>query len=156
MADSDSACPSCGATGVGGVEGCQAIFDRLSARLSTGIGPPYITRRLAVDCYCLQHPDRYCVSAKSLAAHLTGLGWAIEFGGGEPGLRALQAWLNGRVSLVKPPLPSGFGHLTVTSVGEDPGSETDSIERWAHSIWAAYSDLHPTARQWIRQVTGRP
>jgi Family of unknown function (DUF5946) len=29
--------------------------------------------RLAVDAYCLQHPLRYCESAKSLAAHLCGL-----------------------------------------------------------------------------------
>jgi Family of unknown function (DUF5946) len=154
MSSTKDPCPSCGAPGVGGVDGCQALFDRLSARLSTGLGPPYTVRRLAVDAYCLQHPDRYCVSAKSLAAHLTGLGWAMEFSGGESGLKALQAWLNGPVQPDKPPLPASFGRLTVVDV-EEGDSEVASIDRWARSTWEAYADLYEIARRWIRQGTGR-
>ena len=154
MSPDQEACPSCGAPEIGGVAGCQAAFDRLSARLSTGLGPPYVVRRLAVDSYCLQHPDRYCVSAKSLAAHLTGLGWALEFGGGESGLKSLQAWLNGPVKLSKPSLPSSFGPLTVLDV-ESGDLLAASIDRWARSIWDAYAEIHAMAREWIRQVTGR-
>ena len=127
------------------------MYDRLSMSMTTGIGPPYTVRRLAVDAYCLQHPDRYCVSAKSLAAHLTGLCWAVEFGGGESGLKSLQAWLNGRVDLIKPPLPASFGRLTIAEV--EP--TIPSIDRWAHSVWDAYSGLRETARAWVRQVAGQ-
>src|SRR4051812_15355276 len=37
--------------------------------------------RLFVDAYCLQHPDEYCASFKSLAAHLAHLCWSVEHGG---------------------------------------------------------------------------
>jgi len=118
------------------------------------VGIPYTVRRLAVDCYCLQHPDRYCVSAKSLAAHLTGACWALEFGGGEPGLKALQSWLNGRVPLAKPALPSSFGALTVADVAA-ADSLAEGVEAWARSTWEAYAGLHPTTRGWVKAATGR-
>lgn len=138
----------------GGSEGCQALFDQLSARMLEGIDVRYSVRRLAVDCYCLQHPDRYCVSAKSLAAHLTGACWALEFGGGEQGLKALQSWLNGRVPLAKPALPSFFGEVTIADLAVADSLDR-GVEAWARSTWAAYSELHPIARTWVRAATGR-
>ena len=118
------------------------------------MGIPYTVRRLAVDCYCLQHPDRYCVSAKSLAAHLTGLAWALEFGGGGEGLAGLQRWLSGKVPLVKPELPERFGGVTVADAAEaeDPPAAVDA---WARSTWAAYAELHPIARRWVETATAR-
>jgi hypothetical protein len=138
----------------GGVTGCQELFDQLSARTLEGLDVPYPVRRLAVDCYCLQHPDRYCVSAKSLAAHLTGACWALEFGGGEQGLKALQSWLNGRVPLTKPGLPSSFGDVTVADVTRAAGV-AKGVEAWARSTWESYSELHAIARDWVRAATGR-
>jgi len=138
----------------GGTEGCQALFDQLSARMQEGIDVHYLVRRLAVDCYCLQHPDRYCVSAKSLAAHLTGACWALEFGGGEKGLKALQSWLNGRVPLAKPALPSSFGAVTVADVAGADALDR-AVDGWARSTWEAYSELHASARSWVRAATGR-
>ena len=117
-------------------------------------GLRYEVRRLAVDCYCLQHPDRYCVSAKSLAAHLTGACWALEFGGGEQGLKALQSWLNGRVPLAKPALPSSFGEVTVAEVNASR-ELVQAVDAWARSAWGAYSELHDLARGWVRAATGR-
>ena len=117
-------------------------------------GLRYEVRRLAVDCYCLQHPDRYCVSAKSLAAHLTGACWALEFGGGERGLKALQSWLNGRVPLAKPALPSSFGEVTVAEVNASR-ELVQAVDAWARSAWGAYSELHDLARGWVRAATGR-
>jgi hypothetical protein len=148
-------CPGCGAQVEGGAEGCQAMWDRLSIRLATGGEVPYAVRRLGVDCYCLQHPDRYCVSAKSLAAHLTGLCWALEFGGGGNGLKALQTWLNGQVPLTKPPIPSSRGRITVSNLLDEPGSLAPAVERWARSIWNAYADLHTTATRWVEEATKR-
>jgi len=111
----------------------------------------YAPTRLTIDVYCLQHPDRYCVSAKSLAAHLTGLCWALEHGISEGGLRELQRRLDGRRHLVKPPLPADRGTLTVGDIAgvAGPDEYMKALDAWARSTWAAYADLQETARGWI-------
>ncbi len=91
------------------------------------------------------------MSAKSLMAHLSGLCWALEHGGGEPGLRELQRRLNGRVELVKPAVPAGRGGLSVADIAGVTGHDEylKALDRWARSTWAAYADLHKTVRAWI-------
>lgn len=70
------------------------MFEEFGAR--SFADPPYWrVHRMMVDAYCLQHPERYCVSAKSLAAHLTGLCCAFEHGGHPSVNAAVQRWLNG-------------------------------------------------------------
>ena len=153
----EEACEGCGFTVEGGTAGCQRTFDEFRAREMSELAPSYTATRLTVDVYCLQHPDRYCVSAKSLAAHLTGVGWAVERGGGEWGLRALQRWLDSRPQLTKPRLPAHRGKLTIADVAGAP--DTDGYlaaqERWARSTWAAYAGLHETARGWIDSALSR-
>jgi len=66
----------------------------LSVRASTD---PFYARlhRLAVDAYALQHPDEYCRSAKSLAAHLTGACAAIDREADVERINdAVQRWLS--------------------------------------------------------------
>ena len=111
----------------------------------------YAWSRLSVDVYCLQHPDRYCVSAKSLAAHLTGLAWWIEHGPDERGLRALQRALDGTPQLEKPPIPPERGALTIADVATaaDGNNYTQAVTAWATSTWTAYAPLHHTARAWV-------
>jgi Family of unknown function (DUF5946) len=89
------------------------------------------------------------VSAKSLAAHLTGLAWALEHGGSDTGLRALQRWLNGRVDITKPPMPQARGEMTIGDVHIVAGRDAylAEVDRWARSTWAAYSSLHAIAEQ---------
>jgi hypothetical protein len=115
------------------------------------LAPSYAPTRLTIDIYSLQHPERYCVSAKSLAAHLTGLCWALEHGIGEGGLRELQRRLEVRRDLVKPPIPTGHGNLTVGDIAgvAGPDEYAKALDRWARSTWAAYGDLQETARAWI-------
>jgi len=117
------------------------------AELATSYAPT----RLSIDVYCLQHPERYCVSAKSLAAHLTGLCWALDHGISEGGLRELRRRLDGRHDLLKPPITAGRGALTVADIASvtGPAEYTKALDRWARSTWAAYADLHQTARAWI-------
>jgi hypothetical protein len=148
------ACEGCGLLIEGGTGGCQALFDEFRVREAAELAAGYAATRLTIDVYCLQHPDRYCVSAKSLAAHLTGVAWALERGGDESGLRALQRWLNGRVELVKPPVPAFRGELTIADVAgvKDRTAYVAAVERWAASTWAAYSSLHEVARSWIDQA----
>jgi Family of unknown function (DUF5946) len=126
------------------------MFDDFRAREIGRLAPSYASTRLTIDVYSLQHPDRYCASAKSLAAHLTGLAWAMEQGG-EEGLRILQQWLNGRVDLVKPPIPALRGALTVADIAgaTDTNAYSLALERWARSTWLAYAGLHATAHDWI-------
>jgi Family of unknown function (DUF5946) len=144
-------CEGCGLRIAGGTTSCQAMFDEFRAREMSELAPSYASTRLTVDVYCLQHPDRYCVSAKSLAAHLTGVGWAVERGGGEWGLRRLQRWLDSSPALKKPALPASRGELTIADLSgaADTGAYIAALDRWARTTWAAYSELHEIARRWI-------
>ena len=138
----------------GGEAGCQEIFDGLLARDFSNVAY-FAVHRMLVDTYALQHPDRYCASAKSLAAHLTGLCWLVEHSGSRAvGSEALRRWLNGGPQLEKPEVPSIRGWLTIGDLpqGEDPGAHAQAVDRWARSAWEAYSALHPLARQWIQQA----
>jgi len=148
-------CAGCGLLAAGGVEGCQRLFDDESARAYRD--PRFAARRrMIVDTYCLQHPDRYCVSAISLAAHLTGLGIAIERREQEDRLNAaVQRWLSGRPRLDKPALPTGRGSMTIADLrGATDVADHDRVAaHWAEEVWAAYQGLHRIARDWVRVAT---
>ena len=115
--------------------------------------------RLMVDTYALQHPERYCASAKSLAAHLSGLCSILERGGSRArGSDALRRWLDGgRADLEKPELPARRGELTIADVrgAEGPVAYDEAVERWARSTWEAYAPLHGLARSWVEAATAR-
>jgi hypothetical protein len=147
-------CEGCGLLVEGGTAGCQAMFDEFRARELAELAASYASTRLMVDVYCLQHPERYCLSAKSLAAHLTGAAWALERGGAEWGLRRLQRWLDSRPKLDKPALPSHRGALTIADVARaaDTDAYIASLDTWARSTWVAYSELHDVARRWIDEA----
>jgi uncharacterized protein DUF5946 len=151
------ACEGCGLQIAGGTQGCQALFDQFRLRESTELATTYGSTRLTIDVYCLQHPDRYCVSAKSLAAHLTGVGWALERGASEWGLGALRRWLDGPLPLVKPAIPERRGALTVADLAGvvDASEYLAALDAWARSTWAAYSELHDVARRWIDEAIAR-
>ena len=99
----------------------------------------------------LQHPERYCVSAKSLAARPVGLRLALERGGHPSDLTAVQRWLNGPPAIEKPALPSSRGGLTIGDVhgATDADAHAAAVERWARSTWKAYAAVRPLARRWI-------
>jgi hypothetical protein len=150
-----TACSGCGLLVSGGTDGCQELFDDESVReygdiLFAG------RRRLVVDTYCMQHAERYCASAISLAAHLTGLCIALEHRPREQVLNdAVQRWLNRRPQLDKPAiLPAARGTLTIADVLAATGVNDHRavVERWARGTWTAYADLQPIARAWVRQV----
>jgi hypothetical protein len=108
--------------------------------------------RLFVDTYCLQHPDRYCASFKSLAAHLSHLCWSLEHGGSRAiPSEALRRWVERHPGLTKPALPDFRGTLTISHVARAPDVAAHSlaVDEWARSTWDAYSALHSTARHWV-------
>jgi len=149
-------CSGCGWAATEGSDGCQALFDELLARDFSNViyGRSH---RLMVDTYSLQHPDRYCVSAKSLAAHLGGLCCAIEHGARPEAYHSLQRWLNGRSPIEKPELPSSRGAVTIADVqaASDAAGYAQAVERWARSTWEAYAILHPLARRYMDEALAR-
>lgn len=149
------ACSGCGLEVQGGTEACQALFDGMTLRVMSDFRYARV-HRLAVDAYTLQHPDRYCRSAKSLAAHLTGMCCGLEHSGSETIYAALQRWLNGRSPIDKPPIPAFRGAMTVADVlaAEEPLAHARAVEEWSRSTWDAYAPLHALARRWIAEALG--
>jgi hypothetical protein len=108
-----------------------------------------------VDTYALQHPDRYCVSPKSFAAHLTGLCWTLERSGDRAvGSEALRRWLNGTSRIEKPDLPVFRGNVRIADVTgvEEPVAYGKAVDGWARATWEAYAELHVVARRWIQDA----
>jgi len=147
-------CDGCGLAVEGGADRCQAMFDDASVR-EYGDVRFAGRRRLVVDTYALQHPDRYCKSATSLAAHLTGACIAIEYRTREVELNdAVQRWLGRRPELDRPDVPASRGPLTIADVlaATSVNDHRAVVERWARGTWAAYAKLHLIARTWVQQV----
>lgn len=161
----ETICSGCGLAVSGGTPACRAIFDAYIAGEWTN-PISYRYHRMFVDTYCLQHPDQFCASAKSFAAHLTGLCAAFEHKSHPSVLNAVNRWLSGNPSLTKPELPAFRGALTIAVVQaqvqaeaqaaapqpeQNPFPIAQAIDRWARSTWEAYSTLHPQAHLWIGQ-----
>ena len=155
--DSVEACSGCGVMVTGGASGCQAIMDEILARHFSEV-TYFGVHRLFVDAYSVQHPERYCVSFKSLAAHLAHLCWSLEYGGSAaiPSER-IRRWVEQHPHEDKPSLPAFRGTLTVADVAAatDPASHRRAVEAWARSAWDAYVVLQPLARQWVDRALGR-
>jgi hypothetical protein len=150
MTSSAERCPACGAAVAGGRDGCQAIFDELTARAYAD--PAYASvRDLAFDTYCMQHLETYCHSAKSYAAHLTRFCCGLEYARNPRVYEAIQQWLNGAVKISKPPVLSDLGSMTVMDVRSAPTAEEHSrlVRAWAANVWDAYRTQHDLARTWI-------
>jgi hypothetical protein len=140
-------CPECGAP-VGGRDACQKLFDDLGLRAFQDSRYAAM-RRLAVDCYACQH-DRYILSGRSLAAHLTGLGVAIEHDGAEQVNERVQSWLSRTRHVEKPRVPHVRGEITIADVADAAADEyAAAVRRWADSVWDAWRAHHALARQWI-------
>ena len=109
---------------------------------------------LLVDAYCLQHPEDYCRSAKSYAAHLVGLCCGVETAGGARLYRTIARWLDGSRELGRPaePPPGARGAVTVARVANqtDDAAFSEGARAWAEVVWAAYDTQHALAREWLR------
>lgn len=149
------ACPSCGAPGVGGLDGCLSLFGTLGAREFSD--PAYFgAHRVTVDAYCLQHPDQYMKSSKSAAAHLAAMCWTMEHGRTRHLPAALKAWVDGpRIyPRVDPPPPARRGELTLLSLVEaaDAAAYEARALAWAASVWEAWAPHWPQARRWVQEA----
>ena len=152
-----SLCPECGAS-VEGRAACQTLFDEVLAR-EFGDFRYGRLHRLTVDSYALQHPSEYMKSAKSYAAHLTGMCAALEDDAARETNRAVQQWLGGSKIMERPsqPAPCQRGTLTIVHlhVAIDPEDHLRRVREWARTAWEAWHDYHDLARQWIREAHDR-
>jgi hypothetical protein len=110
------------------------------------------THSLALDAYCMQHPEKYCRSAKSYAAHLTRLCCGLEHEGNHKVYEAIQKSLNGTVAFEKPETPFNRGQMTVADLlaASRVEEHTRLVKEWAASVWDAYAAQHAIARGWIK------
>jgi hypothetical protein len=139
---------------VGEFADCQEMFDHFLARSFSDLTYGGF-HRVFVDLYSLQHPDKYCDSAKSLAAHLTGLCCVVEHDGDVRVNAALRKWLNGRMELEKPAMPEGRGDATIDRfVGMDDADVAAKFEEWCAEVWDAHSERHELALRWISLAFG--
>ncbi len=148
-------CPDCGAS-VAGRAACQDLFESLIARDFSDV-LYFRMHRLAVDAYALQHPDRYCRSAKSLAAHLSGVCVALERDGERSELNArIQRWLSTNPALQRPEPPAARGAHTIADVvgADEPLEHERRVRAWAASAWEAWSAYQALARDWVEQAAG--
>ena len=146
-------CEGCGLLTPTGTAGCQGIFDELAARAWSDIAYGRI-HRLAVDVYCLQHPDRYMESAKSAAAHILGVCAALEHENNPLIVHMIHKWLNGPSQLQKPAIPEVRGATTVADIAAAPA---DPRRMPAPSATGRGRPGWPTrnssiARQWLREM----
>lgn len=158
----DSKCTECGAEVPDEFTSCFELYMSILTPLepkraeSPDIAALY---RLIVDTGALQHPKGGCKSAKSYAAHLTGLCCGVEYNGSQSVRAALQRWLNGPVEAIgitRPTEPDYRGTLTIRYV-YDAETEAEVAARahaWAKQVWEAYSSQHDIARNWIRKAMG--
>jgi len=111
--------------------------------------------RLATDTYCLQHPNEYCVSGKSMAAHLMGLCWIMDHRRDlATGNEQLRRWLDGSPEIQRPEPPEFRGARTIADVraAAGPDEYAIAVEQWGRSTWDAYAALHALARAWIERA----
>jgi hypothetical protein len=149
-------CSSCGVAVAGGREGCQRLFESIGLREYEDMRFGRY-HRIVVDVYAMQHPDRYCRSAKSFAAHLTGLcAWLDNEVESQSVNAAVQRWLSGPSPIEKPPQPTGYGAVTIRELvdEDDPLRYGDALRRWARSTWTAYAPFQAIARVWIVTALG--
>ena len=144
----NSTCTECSALVPSEFQSCDAFLQFVLTDLKSA--PP----RLLIDTFAMQHPKRSCKSAKSYAAHFTGLCCAVEFAGSQKVYAAIQRWLNGsaeRIGLVRPQEPEYRGQLTLRHVyGVDVRADFEQrLREWAADVWGAYTPQHEIARRWI-------
>jgi len=148
-------CPSCGAQGVGGLDGCLALFGTLGAREFSDTDY-FQLHRLTVDAYCLQHPEQYMKSSKSAAAHLAAMFWSMEIGMSAHMPAPLKLWVDGPKKYVRIPPPSFCerGLITIVDVISAESSEDYETRawEWAKSAWSAWSGHWDQARAWVQEA----
>lgn len=146
--ESQTRCLCCQADVVGSVAGCLESFQ---AAMLNPIVQSNLNGSCLFDAYCLQHPEIYCVSAKSYAVHLAFMVCWMEFKEPQQQRPVLQRGMNGVFALEKAPLlefRGEFSHLHWQQA--DTATILIRADEWLQSVWAAYAPLHSQARAYAQ------
>jgi hypothetical protein len=145
-------CPACGAV-LGGRDGCQAAFDRMSA-LSYSSPARGAMHNMLVDVYAVQHPEEYGVSAKSYIRHLFALGVLLEFPGDVRLYWATPQHGRAVPAPPKPALLASRGTLTIAHIlgAADDVKYAQLLREWAADVWRAYAPQHDLYLSYLAAV----
>lgn len=145
-------CPECGASLKSDGSTCKQLFEAVIAKEFSDYTYAR-THRLTVDVYALQHPDQYMKSAKSFAAHLTGIYAALEHDDKVLIDQQIQQWLNSPVEFLRPepPPPAQRGKLNIAYVHDASSGEQhqNRVREWAESTWRVWQGYEYLAKSWI-------
>lgn len=137
----------------GGTAGCWELFQEVLALEYSD--PAYgAVNLLTVDAHALQHPEDHGI--KNKAFHLIRLCWLVEHGG-DPrigqGPRWLQTHFDGHREPPDLEAPVDRGRVTVADVfgAGSPEEHAARVQRWASSVWQAWSAYHDWAREWLTE-----
>ncbi len=137
---------------IGASPGCWQAYGELLARdYGEGRAPPSV--ELAVDAYAVQHPGvPGRRSSQSVAIHLLILCLVLERGlDPARATRARRHYTHRDFPWLEP--PASQGEVTVLDVlaARDLAEHVAGVERWARSVWGAWSAHHDTVRRWLDQ-----
>jgi hypothetical protein len=137
---------------IGASPGCWQVYGEVLAREYGEFANPPV-HRLTVDAYAAQHPGvPGRRSSQSVAVHLMSLCAVLEQGL-EPraATRAIGQFLATQREFPWLTPPPTLGEVTVLDVRDatDLADHTARVERWARSVWAAWSAHHQTVRKWL-------
>lgn len=150
-------CEDCGAVVPEGKAGCLKMFEEILAREFSDYRYGKI-HRLTVDTYSLQHPEAYMRSAKSFAAHLTGMCAALEYENPLAINQTVQKWLSTNPAVAKPAqIPEHRGNLTIGYIlsASDVDQHVERVREWAQDVWSAWSDHSDLAKELITKATSK-
>ncbi len=146
----DDFCQECGAKIVGGTAVCHNLFAEFLRRAQHGVAAEALSM-IVFDAYCMQHLEKYCVSAKSYLAHLVRLYIGVEKEQNPYFYRQVAQKLDGVVKLQRPLNPNSRGSITLPVIYDDLfGSERTKVAlTYASSVWEAYRDQQGIAQQFL-------
>ena len=131
---------------------CWACFGQVLAREYSD-GRYHAVHRLTVDAYALQHPGRPSPQTiRSIALHALSLCAIFERGIElDKATAVIQQATRNKDRFEWLPPPTSMGSLTVADIRQARNAEEHAqrVRQWARSVWSAWSQHHPTFRQWL-------
>jgi hypothetical protein len=137
---------------IGASPGCWQAYGELQAKTYNEAGIPPILG-LAVDVYAVQHPGvPGRRSSQSVAVHLMVLCLVLDRGAPpERAFRARRHFTHRAYSWLEPPASPGVVTVLDVLAARDPAEHAARVERWARSVWDAWSAHHDTVRRWLER-----
>jgi hypothetical protein len=133
--------------------GCWAAYGEVLAR-EYGDRGHWVSHRLTVDAYAVQHPGRPSrKSAQSVAGHLMSLCVLLERGmPAEGATKVLAAAVDCGVPYPWLTPPASRGDIIVADVRKaaDAGEHAEVVLRWAKGAWSAWAPRHGQIHAWLR------